>query len=392
MFEIYPTSILLANKKRKRRTKRPRELEGNQYVDSAVQNCNESSATNNGPKQPCTAHVAENEDNFNILINFGILTTIIDGISRCPECNNSVITNIDMSRKQGSSLCIEIKCVNCDWERDFSTSPVVQQSSSQGKNAFEINLRFVMAFREIGKGHEAMKTFCQCLNFPSPLAYSSYKAINEKLLPAYEKAAEVSISNECDKIREEAGGVNALADTTVAIDGTWQRRGYSSLNGAVIATSSNSKVIDYHVMTKYCKFCAAWESKKGSDDYETWKAGHSCSINHNSSAGAMESAGALEIFRRSASKNKLRYINYLGDGDTASFAKVQEAEPYGPNVRINKLECMPQRGIICQGAILRCLKDFNIKSQFYKVRKCLEFTLNFKEQYPKIVFLHSYVY
>ena len=96
----------------------------------------------------------------------------------------------------------------------------------------------------------------QCLNLPSPMAYRSYQGINEKLLVAYEKVAEESISSECAKIREEAGDVNAVSDTTVAIDGTWQKRGFSSLNGAVVATSLNSKAVEYHVMTKCCKACA----------------------------------------------------------------------------------------------------------------------------------------
>ena len=345
----------MANKKNRRRTKRAKVFKGNQYVDSAGQNKEKNSDENtgrNGPKQPCTEQASDtprrrarkeflgSEDHFNILISFGILKSIVDGTSRCPECNESVSTSTNMARKHGCSLCIEIKCRSCSWKKEFFTSPVVEQPNSPGKSGFEINLRFVMAFREIGKGHEAMKTFCQCLNLPCAMAYNSYQAINEKLLVAYEKVAEESISSECAKIREKAGDVNAVADTTVAIDGTWQKRGFSSLNGAVVATSLNSKAVDYHVMTKYCKACATWESKKQSGDYETWKASHSCPINHKSSAGAMEAAGAVEIFRRSINRNKLRYVNYLGDGDTASFSKVQEAKPYGTDFKITKLECV----------------------------------------------------
>ena len=116
--------------------------------------------------------------------------------------------------------------------------------------------------------------------------------------------------------------------------------GFSSLHGAVVETSLNSKVVDYTMMTKYSKCCAAWEQKKGVDDYEVWKASHSCSVNHRSSAGAMEAAGATELFNTSIGKNNFRYVNYLGDDDSVSYSKVEEPKPYGPDLKITKLECV----------------------------------------------------
>ncbi|GFU71588.1 hypothetical protein TNCV_3035281 [Trichonephila clavipes] len=43
------------------------------------------------------------------------------------------------------------------------------------------------------------------------------------------------------------------SNIAVAVDGTWHKRGYSSLNGVVCATSvENGKVIDFEALTKYC--------------------------------------------------------------------------------------------------------------------------------------------
>ncbi|GFX54422.1 uncharacterized protein TNCV_3825211 [Trichonephila clavipes] len=48
-----------------------------------------------------------------------------------------------------------------------------------------------------------------------------------------------------------ANGNNS--NIAVAVDGTWHKRGYSSLNGVVCATSvENGKVIDFEAFTKYC--------------------------------------------------------------------------------------------------------------------------------------------
>ena len=50
-------------------------------------------------------------------------------------------------------------------------------------------------------------------------------------------------------------------DIGVSVDGTWQKRGFVSLNGVVITIStSNFQVLDVVTMSRYCKDCAAKES------------------------------------------------------------------------------------------------------------------------------------
>jgi len=48
----------------------------------------------------------------------------------------------------------------------------------------------------------------------------------------------------------------------------------------------------------------------------------------------MEAEGALKIYLRSEEKWKLRYMPYVGDRDSKSYARVQYAKPYGPAVEI----------------------------------------------------------
>ncbi|GFU27907.1 uncharacterized protein TNCV_450061 [Trichonephila clavipes] len=50
-------------------------------------------------------------------------------------------------------------------------------------------------------------------------------------------------------------------NSNLAVDGTWHKRGYSSLNGVVCATSvENGKVIDFEALTKYCSSCKEVDS------------------------------------------------------------------------------------------------------------------------------------
>ncbi len=56
------------------------------------------------------------------------------------------------------------------------------------------------------------------------------------------------------------------------------------------------------------------------------------------SSGSMESVGAVAMSQRSIEKHKLRYTEYIGDGDSSSFLEVKNPQPY-EDLDIKKLEC-----------------------------------------------------
>ena len=64
---------------------------------------------------------------------------------------------------------------------------------ARGKKPFEVNVRSVIAFREIDKGNEAIRTFTTMMNMPPPLSHQSYNDINLNLHNIYEKAAKESM-------------------------------------------------------------------------------------------------------------------------------------------------------------------------------------------------------
>ncbi|GFW55570.1 uncharacterized protein TNCV_119541 [Trichonephila clavipes] len=94
----------------------------------------------------------------------------------------------------------------------------------------------------------------------------------EKLLKTTERVAQENINAALSEIK----GSNSFIKCGISIDGTWQRRGYSSLNGCVSAISVDTgKILDIEVMTQYCHICAKGNSQSSK---------HVCS-NYKGSAG-----------------------------------------------------------------------------------------------------------
>lgn len=54
----------------------------------------------------------------------------------------------------------------------------------------------------------------------------------------------------------------------------------------------------------------------------------------------MEAEGACRLYGRSLEKHKMRYIPFVGDGDSKSYSSVCKSEPYGPSAFIPKEDCI----------------------------------------------------
>lgn len=130
-------------------------------------------------------------------------------------------------------------------------------------------------------------------------------------------------------------------DIAAAFDGTWQKRGHSSINGVMTVTSFDSgKVLDFECLSKFCNKCIRKPLSTDEQLLKEHKESRACQANYSNSSGGMEVAGALKLCNRSKDKLNLRYTRYLGDGDSKGFANVLENDPYGVYVNITKLECV----------------------------------------------------
>ncbi|GFX93089.1 uncharacterized protein TNCV_140331 [Trichonephila clavipes] len=176
--------------------------------------------------------------------------------------------------------------------------------------------------RCIGKGAESARMFCGIMNLPPPpTKFSKY---NHILLQATRKTCEHSMA---EAVREAVDENDGKRDLSVAVDGSWQKRGFSSKNGLVTVTSVDTgKVIDVEVFSKHC-ICP-----------NKTKHLQNCKINFEGYSGKMKVAGALSIFQRSQSLYNVRYTKYLGDGDSKAFTSIVENKVYGDHCSVEKLE------------------------------------------------------
>lgn len=278
---------------------------------------------------------------FNMFINSDVLMSLMVMLCRCPDCCGSVNMIYEPTKKRGLALFFTIQCSDCSWKNTFCSSHE-RDTGKTGRKSYDFNMRLIIAFREMGLGYSSMATFCNIMNMPPPMSRSSFENLQSELHIAYVKTARESMKNAADDIRKgelkQDFDSETPVNTTASFDGSWQRRGYASLNGVITAISFG-KCVDYEVLSKHCKSCQIWERKKDSDGYNDWLLRHVCPINHTGSSGAMESKGAVRIFARSLQQNKLRYVTYIGDGDTKSFQDVQASDPY-QGINIVKGECV----------------------------------------------------
>ncbi|GFX93058.1 uncharacterized protein TNCV_140021 [Trichonephila clavipes] len=93
---------------------------------------------------------------------------------------------------------------------------------------------------------------------------------------------------------------NKIVECGISVDGTWQRRGYSSMNGCVAALSVDTgKVVDIeiNIMSSYCPTCRKISKMPRSIESETFAADHVCHSNFQGSALKM---GKLLVLRESS--------------------------------------------------------------------------------------------
>ena len=262
------------------------------------------------------------------LVDMFIFQDILETL-RCPDCHETGCLYIEKAqkRKKGLASMLLIAC-ECGYEKQTYSSHTVEKNNDGGTNKgmkpFDVNIRFIYAMRTIGSGHTGLEKLCGISNLPKPMTVKNFNNISKTL----RDTAKVVAENSTNAAARELGQSETITDIGVSADGSWQRRGFSSLNGIVAALFiDNGKVIVIEPMSRYCRECSVNTRKLQEDDkaLEMWNDSHQmkCKLNHQGSAPAMEPVGADRIFSRSLEKRQLRCTGFYGDGDSKAFGMVE---------------------------------------------------------------------
>ena len=173
----------------------------------------------------------------NRIFDISLLLPGLQEFLACKACGEDVrFDEIDI-RGFGSKL--SITCTSCNRVAFIDSSRKVGKQN----NAYEINKRSVFALRLLGHGHAGLVTLSGAMDFLPPISHSNYDIINQELKSASKSVAEESMRA---AMQEDCSSENQEDDhVTVSGDGSWRKRGHSSLQGvSTLIRYANGKVID----------------------------------------------------------------------------------------------------------------------------------------------------
>ena len=270
------------------------------------------------------------------LVDMEILANVFSLIC-CQECGEQNIQLSEISfRRHGCASCLRLLCLSCGWNHCFYSSKKISRF-------YEVNRRLVYGMRTIGQGEASAKRFCGIMNMPPPPKPKAYSKHNKALLKASKSVANKTMNDAQKEIHNLNGqDLNEFSNCGVSCDGTWQKRGHSSLNGCVAVLSIDTgKCLDVEVLSKVCQACQRHEPSNDLQAEQEWQLNHAprCKANFKGSAPAMETEGVKRIFDRSEERHKLRYTEYYGDGDSKGFNGVENTYK-DSGIKVVKKECV----------------------------------------------------
>ncbi|GFU67846.1 uncharacterized protein TNCV_39941 [Trichonephila clavipes] len=151
--------------------------------------------------------------------------TVRMAVVTCSQKKEQIELREDLKSRRGLAVSLEIICHNCG-------ESTITMSSKISNKCYDVNLRLTYGMRAIGKGAATARIFCGLMNLPLPPA--KFERHNSLFLNVLKTISEDSMNA---AVHEAVIANDNNSNIAVAVDGTWHKRGYFSLNGVVCATS-----------------------------------------------------------------------------------------------------------------------------------------------------------
>ena len=271
-----------------------------------------------------------------VLVETAQLDFLLAGARCGRNCANSSLSMQMTDTKLGFCREMQLVCSECGVLNIENSSPRINDSENP-QDPFEVNERAVLYTHELGASYAPLQKLCTVfgmqglsektfykkdkkvceailsttqtvLDQTADIVKAAYKETFPEKQPGDAEREEEEEEEEMDAEQAEERRQDALwkdmpwADVT--FDGTWHKRGFSSLYGvAAVIDVLTGYVLDFEVLSKFCHVCAANECRlrqMSEREREAWFDNHiaSCSINYEGSSKAMEKEAALRLWNR----------------------------------------------------------------------------------------------
>ena len=236
--------------------------------------------------------------------------------------------------RDGLASILSTCCSTCGHTITLETSEKVK--GPNGYRWWESNLAAVWGQMATGGGHSQLEEAMSILGVPvmSKKSFTrSEKGIGEWWRGELQEAM-TAAGREEKRLAEESGSYHeGIPAITVVVDGGWSKRShrhsYNAKSGVgIIIGQKTRKLLYIGVRNKYCTSCAQGIPQEQ----------HICYRNWDASSSQMETSIILEGFKEAKRVHGVRYIRFIGDGDSSVYPTLLQNVPVWGHA-IQKLEC-----------------------------------------------------
>ena len=275
--------------------------------------------------------------NGNRIVSLSQLGQYINCVTKhAAECGVPVAFLGESSRDGLASVLVS-QCQKCQSLFRCYTS---HKLTYNNKNHYTTNVQAALGEIATGGGAEHLEEQLACVQIPA-MTKVSFIELERSLGRVFEQlvADNLLAAGKEEKALAIARGDfhNGVPAITVVVDGGWSKRShkhsYNAKSGVgVIFGAATKKLLFIGVRNKYCSVCAI------SNHSNSPTPSHQCFKNWNGTSCAMESDIIVEGFQLSEQMHGVRYMWFIGDGDSSVYhAVVTNVPSYGRHVQ--KVEC-----------------------------------------------------
>lgn len=178
------------------------------------------------------------------ILAFSIVFSALASMLKCKSCDKDVTFTKTAIRGLGFKINIACDCGN----RGINSSKLI-------KTGYEINRRIVFVMRLLGVGRNSLDLFCSLMDMTSSFSKTTYYRLLEYVKIATKTVADVCLKKVGAEEKQKNEERNLPSDElSVSGDGTWSKRGFSSLIGvATVIGKYSGKVYIISFLQKRVK-------------------------------------------------------------------------------------------------------------------------------------------